>query len=167
MRMLYSRRYHITSVFAFPCGRAKTIRIRYVWTRIFSKTEEKTSVLKNIRIRVDRALDSIYGDPRFVSDTITQDIVKFKALEEGEDACFCDLVHLVRRGYNTLKEVGLLSDMDNSHMLSIIEQKMCANDRKVWSRDLERERKPATLNALINWMSTEMKSRTYASNCPG
>lgn len=36
---------------------------------------------------------------------------------------------------------------------------MCAKDRKVWSRDLERERKPATLNALINWMSTEMKSR--------
>ena len=48
-------------------------------------------------------------------------------------------------------------------MLSIIEQKMCANDRKVWSRDLERERKPATLNALINWMSTEMKSRMRAT----
>ena len=43
-------------IIAFTCGRAKTIRIRYVWTRIFSKTEEKTSVLKNIRIRVDRAL---------------------------------------------------------------------------------------------------------------
>ena len=48
-------------------------------------------------------------------------------------------------------------------MLSIIEQKMCANDRKVRSRDLERERKPATLNALINWMSTEMKSRMRAT----
>ena len=28
---------------------------RYVWTQIFSKTEKNTSVLKNIRIRVDRA----------------------------------------------------------------------------------------------------------------
>ena len=42
-------------VLAFSCGRAKTIRIRYVWTRIFSKTVEEVSVVKNIRIRVDKA----------------------------------------------------------------------------------------------------------------
>ena len=53
-------------------------------------------------------LDLIYGDPRFVSDTITQDIVWFKALSDGEDARFCDLVHLVRWCYNMLKEVGIL-----------------------------------------------------------
>ena len=85
-------------------------------------------------------LDSIYGDPRFVSDTITQDIVKFQPLRDGEDTRFCDLVHLVKRCYNTLKEVGLPSDM-----LSIIEQKMCIDDRKVWSRDLEKSNKPAAL----------------------
>ena len=66
-------------------------------------------------------LDSIYGDPRFVSDTITQDIVKFRALQNGEDARFCDLVHLVKRCYNTLREVGVPGDMNNSHMLSVIE----------------------------------------------
>ena len=103
-------------------------------------------------------MDAIYGDPRFVSDTVTQDIVQFKALQDGEDARFCDLVHLVKRCYNTLKEVGLPSDMDNSHMLSVIEQKMCADDRKVWARDLEREKKPPTLNALMCWMTVEMKS---------
>ena len=37
-------------------------------------------------------LDSIYGDPQFVSDTITQDIVKFCTLQDREDARFCDLV---------------------------------------------------------------------------
>ena len=67
-------------------------------------------------------LDSIYGDPRFVSDTITQDIVKFRALQPNEDARFCDLV-------NTLKEVGSQNDMDNSHMLSIFEQKLCPDDQ--------------------------------------
>ena len=102
---------------------------------------------------------AIYGDPRFVSDTVTQDIVQFKALQDGEDARFCDLVHLVKRCYNTLKEVGLPSDMDNSHMLSVIEQKMCADDRKVWARDLEREKKHPTINALMSWMTVEMKSR--------
>ncbi|XP_020622981.1 uncharacterized protein LOC110060533 [Orbicella faveolata] len=53
--------------------------------------------------------------------------------------------------------------MDNSHMLSIIEQKMCSDDRKVWARDLEREKKPATLEALMNWMNVEMKSRMRAT----
>ena len=82
---------------------------------------------------------SIPFDARFVSDTITQDIVKFKALQQGENARFCDHVHFVKRCYNTLKEVSIPSDMDNSHMLSIIEQKMCADDRKLRSRDLELE----------------------------
>ena len=49
-------------------------------------------------------LDSIYEDPRFVSDTITQAIVKFRSIRDGEDARFCDLVRLMRRCYNTLKE---------------------------------------------------------------
>ena len=104
-------------------------------------------------------LDSIYADPRFVSDTIMQDIVKFRPIRDGEDARFCELVHLVRRCYNTLREVGLPSDLDNSHMLSIIEQKMCTDDRKVWSRDLEKTKQPATLLSLMTWMTAVMKSR--------
>ncbi|CAB4012997.1 hypothetical protein AWC38_SpisGene15810, partial [Paramuricea clavata] len=35
-------------------------------------------------------LDSVYGDPRFVSDTITQDIVRFKPLKSEEDHRFCE-----------------------------------------------------------------------------
>ena len=108
-------------------------------------------------------LDSFYGDVRHVSDTITQDIAQFKALQEEEDARFCDLVHLVKRSYNTLKEVGVPSDMDNSHMLSVIERKMCPSDRKIWSRDLEKEGKPATLSGLMEWMTVEMKSRMRAT----
>ena len=98
-----------------------------------------------------------------MSDTVTQDIIQFKALKDDDDARFCDLVHLVKRCYNTLKEVGLPSDVNNSHMHSIIEQKMCADDRKVWARDLEKEKKPATLEALMNWMNVEMKSRMRAT----
>ena len=90
-------------------------------------------------------LDSIYGDPRFVADTVTQDIVRFRPLREGEDARFCDLVHLVQRSFTTLQEVGRPRDMDNNHMLALIEQRMCTDDRKVWARHLEnsgKERQP-------------------------
>ena len=77
-------------------------------------------------------LDSIYGDARFVSDTVMHDLLKFKSLRYGEDARFCDLVHLVKRCYNTLKEIGLPSDMDNSHMLS--SNKRCVLTTERYSR---------------------------------
>ena len=48
-------------------------------------------------------------------------------------------------------------------MLSIIEQKMRVDDRKVWSRELQRDGKPASLKGLIDWMSIEMKSRMRAT----
>ena len=120
--------------------------------------DKPLALIKGIGSDYDSAweyLDSIYGDPRFVSDTVTQDIVKFRSLQPGEDARFCDLVHLVNRSYNTLKEVGNQNDMNNSHMLSIIEQKMCPDDRKVWSRDLERQGEKATLEKLMKWMTVE------------
>ena len=103
--------------------------------------------------------DSIYGDPRFVADIITQDIARFKPLRDGDDGRFCDLVHLVKRSFNTLAEVGRHNDMDNNHMLAIIEQKMFSDDRKVWSRFLESTKSEATLEMLISWMTSEMKSR--------
>ncbi|XP_068678843.1 uncharacterized protein [Montipora foliosa] len=53
--------------------------------------------------------------------------------------------------------------MDNSHMLSLIEQKMCVDDRKVWSRDLEKTNQPATLLGLMTWMTAEMRSRMRAT----
>ena len=48
-------------------------------------------------------------------------------------------------------------------MLSIIAQKMCPDDRKVWSRDLERGGERATLQKLMDWMTVEMKSRIRAT----
>ena len=80
-----------------------------------------------------------------------------------EDARFCDLVHLVRRSFNNLSEVGWQNDMDNNHMLAMIEQKMCSDDRKVWSRFLETTKCHATLEVLMSWMTSEMKSRMRAT----
>ena len=123
-------------------------------------------LIKGIGTDYDAAwsyLDSVYGDPRFVADTITQDITRFRPLRDGEDARFCDLVHLVQRRFTTLKEVGRPYDMDNNHMLALIEQRMCTDDRKVWARHLENSGKEATLAQLIAWMNTEMKSRMRAT----
>ena len=48
-------------------------------------------------------------------------------------------------------------------MLAIIEQKMCCDDLKVWSRFLETKKCHATLEALMSWITSEMKSRMRAT----
>ena len=47
--------------------------------------------------------------------------------------------------------------------MAIIEQKMCSDDRKVWSRFLETTKCHATLEAFMSWMTSEMKSRMRAT----
>ena len=60
-RMLYKGRHRISIPFsaflAFSCGRAKTIQYATCRRVVFMKSERKISVFKNIRIRVDRALN--------------------------------------------------------------------------------------------------------------
>jgi hypothetical protein len=73
-------------------------------------------------------LDQNYGDPRVVSDTVTLDLETFKSIQPGEDYQFCQLVNLVRRSYNILKEIKRPQDMDNTHMISLIERKMSEDD---------------------------------------
>ncbi|KAG1697393.1 hypothetical protein GQR58_006003 [Nymphon striatum] len=107
-------------------------------------------------------LDAMYGDPRIVSDVVTQNIMKYRNLKEGEDSRFCDLAHLVRRSFNILKEMGLPNDMNNNHMLAIIEQKLCMEDRKIWSRCLEGNGGQASLEKLLEWLTVEMKTRMRA-----
>ena len=110
-------------------------------------------------------LDSIYEDPRFVSDTITQAIVKFRPIRDGEDARFCDLVHLVRRCYNTLKERSWFAKRygQQPHAFHYRAKDVLWYDRKAWSRDLENNKQPVTLLALMTWMTTEIKSRMRAT----
>lgn len=52
----------------------------------------------------------------------------------------------------------------NSHILSIIEQKLCPDDRKVWSRDLEHQGGKATLAA--DELDEHRDEITYACYCP-
>jgi hypothetical protein len=61
---------------------------------------------------------------RIISDTITADLEKFKPLLSGDDHRFCDLVILVRKSSIILKEVKRPQDMDNTHIIYLIERKM-------------------------------------------
>ena len=108
-----------------------------------------------------RYLDAVYGDPKSIADAVAQDISKFKPLKDEEDSQFCELYHLIHRSYSLLKQAGRENDMNNNHVLAMIEQKLHIIDRKVWFRYLEG--KEASLEGLLVWMECEMKTRMRAS----
>ena len=130
-----------------------------------SLSERPLELIKGIGSDYDAAwehLDAIYGDPRFIADTVTHDVSKFKPIREDEDPRFCDLAQLVRRSYNTRKEVNREFDMDSNHMIAIIEQKLHVSDRMIWLRYLETSQKEAPPENLITWMTMETKTRMRA-----
>ena len=87
----------------------------------------------------------------------------FKALQVDKDGPFCEMIQLVNGSYKTLKEMSRPNNMNNNHMLALIEQKMSSDYRKVWARGLETDKKEATLEDVLNWMTTEIKSRMKES----
>ena len=104
-------------------------------------------------------LDVNYGDPRVVSDTVINDIEKFIVIQSGEESRFCDLVNLVRRSYNILKEVKRPQDLDNTHVISLIERKMLKDDLRVWVRHLTLHKVEPTMANLLEWMEEAMSAR--------
>ena len=104
-------------------------------------------------------LDHNYGDPRVILDAITADLEKFKPLQSGDDHRFCEFVNLVRKSFNILNEVKRPQDMDNTHIISLIERKMTPDDLKVWSRHIYVQKKEPSLMNLLKWMEEEMTVR--------
>ena len=106
-----------------------------------------------------RYLDQNYGDPRVISDAVTADMERFKPIQPGEDHRFCDLVNLVRRSFNILKEVKRPQDIDNTHVISLIKRKMTQDDLKVWARHINLKKLEPSMSNLLLWMEDEMTAR--------
>ena len=72
------------------CGRSYTIRIRYVWTQIFLYPHKKICGYKNLRIRVDGALNGhflfSFTDP---DPKVCKDNTKTADCEDWKRAGFC------------------------------------------------------------------------------
>ena len=108
-------------------------------------------------------LDQVYGDPRVVSDVVTSDLERFKPIQPGEDHRFCELVNLVRRSYNILKEIKRPQDIDNTHVISLIERKLIREDQRLWARSLNQQKKEPSMSTLLEWLEEEMGARMRSS----
>ena len=84
---------------------------------------------------------------------------RFKPIQLGEGHRFCDLVNLVRRLFNILKEVKRPQDIDNTHVISLIERKLTRDDLKIWTRHINSQKLDPSMHNLISWMENEMTAR--------
>ena len=106
-------------------------------------------------------MDQNYGNPRVISDTVTADLERFKPIQPGEDHRVCDLVNLVRRSFNILKEVKRPQDIDNTHVISLIETKMTQDDLKVWACHINLQKLEPFMSNLL-WMEDKMTARLHS-----
>jgi hypothetical protein len=65
----------------------------------------------------------------------------------------------VRRSYNILKEVKRKPDIDNTHVITLIERKMTKEDLRVWSRHINSHKLEPSMENLLEWMEEEMTAR--------
>ena len=82
-----------------------------------------------------------------------------RLLQDNKSGVYVDLIN---DGGESALYVDLINDTETMTMLKTkFEQRMCADDRKVyvWARHLENCGGKGTVAELIMWMNTEMKSR--------
>ena len=69
-----------------------------------------------------KRLDEKYGKASKFTDAIMNDIKKLRAVREGEDRRFVELVDVVESGFRDLERLELQKEMSNSTAVSIIEE---------------------------------------------
>ena len=85
-----------------------------------------------------KRLDEKYGKPSKLADVVMYDIKKLRAIREGDDKRFIDLVDVVEKDYLDLLRVGVEQEISNTSTVSIFEEKLPKDTRREWSREVNR-----------------------------
>ena len=78
-------------------------------------------------------LDDKYGRTSKLTDAILQDIQQMKPLADGEDQAFVDMVNVVERCFKELDRIGMASEISNSSVVALIEERLPRDIKSKWS----------------------------------
>ena len=98
-------------------------------------------IVKNVDDDLDemwKRLNEKYRKPSKLADVVMYDIKKLRAIREGDDKRFIDLVDIVEKGYHDLLRVEIEREISNTNSVSIIEEKLPKDVRREWSREVNR-----------------------------
>ncbi|XP_078370325.1 uncharacterized protein LOC144654092 [Oculina patagonica] len=114
-----------------------------------------------------KRLDEIYGDPTKVADVIINDIRRVKAVKEGENKRFVELVNIIEDGHRDLRRLGLESEIRTTSSVSIIKRKLPTDIRKEWAKLLSSEPSPVDRTnkfpSLLQFLLTQKRAIEYDS----
>ena len=85
-----------------------------------------------------KRLHEKHGKPSKLADVVMYDIKKLRAIREGDDKRFIDLVDTVEKGYRDLLRLLIEREIPNTNSVSIIEKKLPKDIRREWSREVNR-----------------------------
>ena len=105
-----------------------------------------------------RRLDEKYGDPAKVADVIIDSVQRVRAIKEGENRRFIELVDIVDNGYRDLLRLGLEKEIATTSSVGIIEKKLPPDIRRGSARLVssdttsvdKKDKFPSLLKFLLN-----------------
>ena len=106
-----------------------------------------------------KRLDTKYGDPCKIMDSIISDIHKFKKMEPDDNVRIIQFVDILEKAHHDLKGMGLEKEITNANTISIIENKLPKTIQMGWYRKIYEENsaidKTAKFPSLLKFLSTK------------
>ena len=85
-----------------------------------------------------KRLNEKYGQSSKLADIVILDIKNLKAVKDGDDKEFIDLVNVVERGYYDLARIKMESEVSNNATVSFIEERLPHTIRRERSKEVNK-----------------------------
>ena len=86
--------------------------------------------------KILQRLDDKYADPGKITDSIINDIRKFRSIETNNNKRLIEFINLIEWGYNDLKVLKLDKEVCNANVVSLIESKLPNELAMEWYRKI-------------------------------
>ena len=132
---------------------------------------EPLEIVKNVDDDIKqmwRRLDERYGRSSKLTDAIMYDIKCLRNVAEGDGRRFTEFVNTIERSYRDLSRISMESEISNSTIVSLIEEKLPPSVKSLWC--LEISDKDSTIDDknkfpfLLEFLLKHKRAAEYGSN---
>ena len=105
-------------------------------------SNEPLNVVRNVddnHVEMWKRLDEKYGKKYRFTETIMNEIKRLVPVSEGDNRGFVHFVNTVESGYRDLERLKLEKEMANSTAISIIEDKLPQDIRRLWALEISKD----------------------------
>ena len=111
-------------------------------------------------------LELKYGDPSKIVDSILNEIIKFKKINEEEYGKTIKFIDIVEIAHRDLEVMSLASELSNSNTVSLIENKLPNQMQMEWYRYMHKDSSPVDKRnkfpSLLKFLTAERNAIQYA-----